>query len=333
MPIPGRPWFCYSVSLIGPSPPPADLKHGVDPTMCIPIFPNTEHPEGRRAVYPEPSFPFDHCYHWYRTRMTVRVRARPEGWNEDEAVYLPSDDLHTMGIYLLNDALRSRHARDPAPRCISVSDDPLEDEDSDSAFWDSSPGGRSVHPFSGNQPVSNHVSTRSSPDPSSPTDPSSNASESVSNLETGTHESRSSSRAALDAETVSVDSIISATDLQTLRRQAKDAALFPVVDLWYDLAGHLTQDEIGSPVDFFEERAAIIKWVLFCQLTWSAFVGSANRPSCAELLRVLDVASLHVLRSLSNRSKSHKMSRRSRDVSGWPDIPAGRSVSDKLYDV
>lgn len=267
MPIPGRPWFCYSVSLIGPSPPPADLKHGVDPTMCIPIFPNTEHPEGRRAVCPEPSFPFDHCYHWYRTRMTVRVRARPEGWNEDEAVYLPSDDLHTMGIYLLNDALRSRHARDPAPRCISVSDDPLEDEDSDSAFWDSSPGGRSVHPFSGNQPVSNHVSTRSSPDPSSPTDPSSNASESVSNLETGTHESRSSSRAALDAETVSVDSIISATDLQTLRRQAKDAALFPVVDLWYDLAGHLTQDEIGSPVDFFEERAAIIKWVLFCQLT------------------------------------------------------------------
>ncbi|OSC96638.1 hypothetical protein PYCCODRAFT_1261290 [Trametes coccinea BRFM310] len=59
--------------------------------MCIPIYPNTNHPNGRAPVQPEPEglFPYSNCYHWYQPIETgVRIRARPEEFDETNAVSL-----------------------------------------------------------------------------------------------------------------------------------------------------------------------------------------------------------------------------------------------------
>ena len=57
--------------------------------MCIPIFPNTNHPTGRESLQPSPEglFPYDNCYHWFQPKLVdVRIKARPEMFDETNAV-------------------------------------------------------------------------------------------------------------------------------------------------------------------------------------------------------------------------------------------------------
>ncbi|TFK57811.1 hypothetical protein BDN72DRAFT_744068, partial [Pluteus cervinus] len=37
-------------------------EKGIEPYMCLPIFPETNHPTGREPLRTSPSFPFHNCY-------------------------------------------------------------------------------------------------------------------------------------------------------------------------------------------------------------------------------------------------------------------------------
>ncbi|RPD57878.1 hypothetical protein L226DRAFT_472381 [Lentinus tigrinus ALCF2SS1-7] len=89
-PFPGKPWYGFSASLVGPSLRAVDEERCISADMCIPIFPNTAHPGGREPVRPKPErpFPYDNCYHWSFTDTKIRVIASPEGFNARIAVKL-----------------------------------------------------------------------------------------------------------------------------------------------------------------------------------------------------------------------------------------------------
>ncbi|KAI0690781.1 hypothetical protein C8T65DRAFT_527480, partial [Cerioporus squamosus] len=81
-PFPGKPWYGFTASLVGPSLRVPDEGQCISADMCIPIFPNTAHPLGREPLRPMPrTFPYDNCYHWSLTDMKIRVVASPEGFD------------------------------------------------------------------------------------------------------------------------------------------------------------------------------------------------------------------------------------------------------------
>ena len=67
--------------------------------MCVPIYPNEEHPTGRTPAYTKPIFPFSNCYHWAFYNIDVRIRATQEGWNAGEAVRLLSKSKVSMDMH------------------------------------------------------------------------------------------------------------------------------------------------------------------------------------------------------------------------------------------
>ncbi|KAJ3000244.1 hypothetical protein NUW54_g3843 [Trametes sanguinea] len=101
LPFPNRPWYRFDVHSIAPCVRDAEPQKGLTSDMCIPIFPNTYHPNGRAPVRPEPEglFPYSNCYHWYQPVETaVRIRARPEEFDETNAVSLSTFTLTRMGF-------------------------------------------------------------------------------------------------------------------------------------------------------------------------------------------------------------------------------------------
>ncbi|KAJ8489085.1 hypothetical protein ONZ51_g3165 [Trametes cubensis] len=91
LPFPEQPWYRFEIEPIAASLRQEDKARGISVDMCIPIFPNTSHPNGREPVKPQPEglFPYDNCYHWFAAKtVDVRIRARPEGFNETNAASL-----------------------------------------------------------------------------------------------------------------------------------------------------------------------------------------------------------------------------------------------------
>ena len=83
IPFPQDPWFPFTVTPIAPFSPPAEGH--ITPEICVPIYPNTSHPEGRAAVRTVPPFPYDNCYHWSNAReFNVRVRPREHVYFDDD---------------------------------------------------------------------------------------------------------------------------------------------------------------------------------------------------------------------------------------------------------
>ena len=87
--------------------------------MCIPIFPNTEHPTGRPCVRTEPEFPFSHCYHWFCPDFACYVRVKNGTYlasSNPLAKYtkLPAGDwvdmetIHQQDVNRINDMLAER---------------------------------------------------------------------------------------------------------------------------------------------------------------------------------------------------------------------------------
>lgn len=106
LPFPNKPWYRYDVSAIAPTLRAEDKDEGYAADMCVPIYPNTSHPLGRAPVRAEPVFPYSNCYHWAEFKMEIRVRARPEQFDEREATLLPDAECEKLEGYLGEDILR-----------------------------------------------------------------------------------------------------------------------------------------------------------------------------------------------------------------------------------
>ncbi|KAI0664048.1 hypothetical protein C8Q70DRAFT_215498 [Cubamyces menziesii] len=89
LPWPDQPWYRFEIEPIATTLRPEDEARGITSDMCIPIFPNTNHPAARESLQPSPEglFPYDNCYHWFQAKLVdVRIKARPELFDETNAV-------------------------------------------------------------------------------------------------------------------------------------------------------------------------------------------------------------------------------------------------------
>lgn len=76
--------------------------------MCISIYPNTNHPTGRAPIRPRRPFPYGNCYHWIDNTIHLRARARPEGFDETNAVKISDRTELLIGKLFIEDILRAR---------------------------------------------------------------------------------------------------------------------------------------------------------------------------------------------------------------------------------
>ena len=109
LPWPDQPWYRFEIEPIATTLRPEDEAQGITSDMCIPIFPNTNHPNGRESLQPSPEglFPYDSCYHWFQPKLVdVRIRARPELFDETNAV---SVSVRTRIRTLMRLFLHARH--------------------------------------------------------------------------------------------------------------------------------------------------------------------------------------------------------------------------------
>ncbi|KAI0774865.1 hypothetical protein BD413DRAFT_445367, partial [Trametes elegans] len=73
LPWPGRPWYGFMASIIGPSLRVEEPAKAITSDMCVPIAPNAVHPHGRLSVVTQPLFPFSNCYHWVESNAHLRI--------------------------------------------------------------------------------------------------------------------------------------------------------------------------------------------------------------------------------------------------------------------
>ncbi|KAL1937877.1 hypothetical protein VTO73DRAFT_12770 [Trametes versicolor] len=218
LPFPNKPWYRYDVSAIAPSLRAEDADEGYAADMCVPIFPNTSHRLGRTPVRTEPVFPYSNCYHWAEFKMELRVRARPEQFDEREATLLPDAECEKLEGYLGEDILRLGQLRRQYRAATG---------------WQApaaQPGMPDYGKSFDHRPTSASASTSS-------VDSSSDYADS-----TLSDESENSVEAIMD--------IFSGPN--------GDMGVIPLVDLWLDLAGNLKQEDIASPPEFLKERDAVV---------------------------------------------------------------------------
>ncbi|TFK70216.1 hypothetical protein BDN72DRAFT_747813, partial [Pluteus cervinus] len=66
-------------------------EKGVEPYMCLPIFPETNHPTGREPLRTNGLFPFHNCY-TYGASPPTRVRVRSQERHYADAISLPLEE-------------------------------------------------------------------------------------------------------------------------------------------------------------------------------------------------------------------------------------------------
>ena len=90
---------------------PIDCSHRfVEPDMCLPILPSTNHPTSREALRPSRPLPWNDCY--LETVQAVNVRVRAEYQRDDAVTRLEgSDNIQNVLRHAFNDKARYREMR------------------------------------------------------------------------------------------------------------------------------------------------------------------------------------------------------------------------------
>ena len=120
-PLPGIP-TTFETYIVGPSLRAEDPENGFTADMCVPIFPNTAHPNNRPAVLPRTRFPFSNCYHWAYFDVLLRVSSGEfPGSDDPRLVRLAAGEQARMDRLLTKDlttailAKRERQETSPLP--------------------------------------------------------------------------------------------------------------------------------------------------------------------------------------------------------------------------
>lgn len=243
--------------------------------MAIPIYPNTKHPSERSPVQSETPFPFPNCYHWIDSKATVRIRRKTDPYDDSHAIKISSLQHVKLGRSFSGDYDRIYEWQQAKLHLVT--------EDSD--------GSDSGDPRS-SSPA--HIVL---PAPSPPSESSSSLASGLSGSSGGVpphrdaHSATSVSHDDGESELPRPHSPEGDTEppLETLFRLdifglAHDdtAELIPLVDLWFELTDHLTADTIPSPLDFYKERDAIVKFVQSLSICWcSLTTHTQNHTGCA----------------------------------------------------
>ncbi|RPD57858.1 hypothetical protein L226DRAFT_494874 [Lentinus tigrinus ALCF2SS1-7] len=84
IPFPRRHDFKYFIYVVGPGLRPEKPERCYTADMCMPIFPNTEHPAGRPSIRTVPEFPFSNCYHWFGPDISFKTRVKNGTYPESD---------------------------------------------------------------------------------------------------------------------------------------------------------------------------------------------------------------------------------------------------------
>ncbi|KAJ3009103.1 hypothetical protein NUW54_g2908 [Trametes sanguinea] len=240
---------------VAPTPRREVPSHGITSDMSIPIYPNTSHPTGRAPLHTERPFPFANCYFWVNNMTYIRVRRVDAKFDDDKAIEVSSWEHASMSVILCKDQHRiaasqatsddrrehdtftqlesesqnalisSRGASDPVPtrQSTSSTQDSQTSPPSDASF-----GGK-LHAFIQDNLLQDEPSTSELPPHDSPK-----------------HDPNIEAIFRMDVFGLTHDD---------------GAEILPLVDVWYELAEHLTADTIPDTRGFYEERDAIVKIV------------------------------------------------------------------------
>ncbi|KAI0800154.1 hypothetical protein C8Q74DRAFT_1363938 [Fomes fomentarius] len=242
LPFPNKPWYPMRVSPIAPCLGPIDDKTGMTADMCIPIYPNTNHPTARAPVHTEAEFPYNNCYHWSRAQLNVRIRCPPEMFDIDHAVKLPVTSkielFHLRSIdYLRMEEFEKLHQIPAFGAQVVASPTRLTSEN------------LSTHEIAEDSAVECALDPQVNEEgrhPSTAEETSSNVSGNSSN---------------------SVNEIVSElVGMGIFGDPNTNMDLYPVVDIWFDLTSHLRQEEIPNPIALYKECEKVTAYVPFSTL-------------------------------------------------------------------
>ncbi|KAM5537842.1 hypothetical protein V8D89_008484 [Ganoderma adspersum] len=117
-PSPNRPWTRFAAYLVGPGLRAEDPENCFTADMCVPIFPNIAHPNGRAPVRTTPVFPFSNCSHWAYVDVLLRVANGVFPSSDDpDVVRLPGGQQAIMDTFLTGDltaAVQAKRERNAA---------------------------------------------------------------------------------------------------------------------------------------------------------------------------------------------------------------------------
>ena len=213
-------WTRFRVSPIGTTLRPADSEWYITPEMVAPIAPNTQNARGHQPVQTLTPFPFANCYHWIDNYISVRVKVRPEHFDHEHAVQITTREHIALIRIFADDYGTMADAWEKGHEEASrVKAAEGSGPDSDPRLEVEAPYSESVY--------STALPSSSQSSPSSPS---------------------SSSATKIDP--------IFLTDIFGLIPDPK-AGLIPLVDLWFELEEHLSEDTIPNPVGLFEEERTI----------------------------------------------------------------------------
>ncbi|KAI0327943.1 hypothetical protein GY45DRAFT_1436586 [Cubamyces sp. BRFM 1775] len=241
-------WYRYQVSLIGSSLHPEVPQQGITSDMVIPIYPNTNHPDGRSPVRTETPFPFPNCYHWVDSMVIVRIRRKDEPYDDANAVRI-TPKQHVMIEMEFSDDYKRIDAfeRKRIHMDAEASDAPAE-------------ATQSVH-------------DPAAPRPTSSSSRDSRLSDYSERMSHRSHSADNSPEGDTTAESSVLPAVLPGPQTDELKDEPTVEALFtidvfnmahddtaeviPLVDLWFELTEHLSADTIPSPLDFYKECEAI----------------------------------------------------------------------------
>ncbi|KAI9065006.1 hypothetical protein FKP32DRAFT_539284 [Trametes sanguinea] len=210
--------------------------------MAISISPNPDRPQGRSPLEPSPTFPFDNCYHWVDCSATVRIRRCEDGdglYDDSTAPVLSTRDHVRMARlfsedYARMDAIAAATAQGRGHQCNDLPTSAGVDADNLPA---------EAAPPNSTQKHASHISLSQG---LYPWDRALGAPDDAPNQATDGHPGRSPSLGDL-ADDFHEGDFFGLT-------MVDDDEFAPLVDVWFDIAEHLTAASIPSPTELFKER-------------------------------------------------------------------------------
>ncbi|OJT06559.1 hypothetical protein TRAPUB_2636 [Trametes pubescens] len=241
LPFPDKPWYRFDVLPIGPHLPPANATKGLTSDMCIPIYPNSNHPTGRAPIHPETPFPYGNCYHWLNNNIHILVRSRVDGFDETNAVQISGKTEGFMGRTFSDDLLRAIKNRELSQHTHEVEKADDQQRDPTVKAHSAADGPSDVRSRSSiDVPQNEHPRVSASPQEEGNVD--------AASISSGW------SNDSGQRPTTSLENIMR---IDPFTGPDEDLDLVPLVDLWPDLAGNLKEEDIPSPLDLDREIETI----------------------------------------------------------------------------
>ena len=187
-------------------------------------------------------FPYNNCYHWFEAKaVNVRVRARPEEFDETGAVKLNARSRIQMQRYWIEDGSRLPDISEEP----ETKHDPIDSSGvAASGFSEPTLSSSSQNPCEDTTRSESMVAARAQCPPAWDDD------ESASMISSGSSTLEDKSNHSL--EDIAAMGIFSGPN--------DDVELIPLVDLWIsELADHLPQDDIPSQFEMFAEFEEVAK--------------------------------------------------------------------------